>query len=211
MLTKQKIWIPICAVLAALVVISLLLWSYYASDPWDFAREVDPQEAKLRLEVVQTAQSYLGYCEADGSHEAIVDLYNSHEPLARDYEVTYTDSWCATFVSAVSIQCSLTDIIPTECGCERQIELFQNLGCWEESDSYTPLPGDIIYYAWDEGLQFGDCTGWADHVGIVVGTAWPFIKVIEGNYEDCVAYRYIPINHPEIRGYGLPGYEAESE
>ena len=43
-------------------------------------------------------------------------------------------------------------------------------------------------------------------MGIVVGTAGPFIKVIEGNKDDSVDYRIIPWSHPEIRGYGLPDY-----
>lgn len=122
----------------------------------------------------------------------------------------YTDSWCATFVSAVSIRCGLTDIIPTECSCERLIGLFGALGRWQEDDNYTPLPGDIIFYDWDEKWP-GDCTGWADHVGIVVGTKWPFVKVIEGNRDDAVAYRVIPLGEIHIRGYGLPDYAAMTE
>lgn len=172
---------------------------------YGFAREISEAEASLRLQVVKTAEDYLGSKEADGSHQGIIDLYNSHEPLAEGYIVQYTDDWCATFGSAVAISCGLTDIIPTECGCQRQIKLFADLGRWEENDNYLPLPGDYIFYAWGE-IPFGDCTGWADHVGIVVGTFGPFIKVIEGNKDDSVAYRYILRGHPEIRGYGLPDY-----
>ena len=109
------------------------------------------------MQVVQTtAESYLGCQESDGSHEAIIDLYNAHEPLAQNYTVQYTDSWCAAFVIAVSIRCGLTDIIPTECSCERLIGLFGELGRWQEDDNYTPLPGDIIFYDWDE-KRLGDC------------------------------------------------------
>ena len=102
-----------------------------------------------------------------------------------------------------------TDIIPTECGCERQIGLWQKLERWEENDNYMPLPGDYIYYAWDEHFSFGDCTGWADHVGIVVGTNGPFIKVIEGNRDDMVTYRIILRGNWQIRGYGLPDYASK--
>ena len=132
------------------------------------------------------------------------------EALAQNYTVQYTDSWCATFVSAVSIRCGLTDILPTECSCERLIGLFGELDCWQEDDNYTPLPGDIIFYDWDEKRP-GDCTGWADHVGIVVGTKWPFVKVIEGNRDDAVAYCVIPLGEIHIRGYGLPDYAAVAE
>ena len=168
---------------------------------WGFAREVSPEESALRLQLVEAAQGWLGWAEEDGTHRQIIDLYNSHTPLAQGYTVQYTDDWCATFVSAMAIQCGFTDDIPTECGCQRQIGLFETLGRWEESDSYVPLPGDIIYYSWsDKGL--GDCTGWSNHVGIVTGTFGPFIRVIEGNYDDCVQYRYIRTNAVGIRGYG---------
>ena len=87
-------------------------------------------EKELRQKVVDTAVSYLGCKEANGSHRKIIDLYNSHKPLARGYAVKYTDAWCSTFASAVAIACGLTDIIPTECGCERHIDLFKKLGSW---------------------------------------------------------------------------------
>ena len=41
-------------------------------------------------------RSYLGCKEANGSHRKIIDLYNSHKPLARGYAVKYTDAWCST-------------------------------------------------------------------------------------------------------------------
>ena len=65
-------------------------------------------EKELRQKVVDTAVSYLGCKEANGSHRKIIDLYNSHKPLARGYAVKYTDAWCSTFASAVAIACGLT-------------------------------------------------------------------------------------------------------
>jgi hypothetical protein len=166
---------------------------------------VSPEEAALRMHVVQTAESYLGCKEEDGSHEKIIDLYNSQDPLPVGYTVQYTDSWCATFVSAVALQSGLTEIIPAECGCERQIGLFQELERWEEQDSAIPLPGDLIYYDWNMEEK-GECTGWADHVGIVVGTKWPYLKVIEGNYSDSVGYHYLKLDDIQIRGFAKPDY-----
>ncbi|MGM9549444.1 MAG: CHAP domain-containing protein [Faecousia sp.] len=193
-----------------LLLFAAAIAAHYALEPWDFYRKVPDAEASLRLKTVRTAEGYLGCCEADGSHEAIIDLYNSHEPLAQGYTVQYTDSWCAAFVSTMSIQCGLTEILPTECSCQRLIGLFQDMDCWEEDDGYIPLPGDVIFYDWDEkGL--GDCTGWSDHVGIVVGTKWPFLKVIEGNKDDAVSYRVIPLSEIHIRGFGLPDYAAIAE
>lgn len=181
--------------------------AHYRFDPWGFYWKVPKEEAALRMQLIQTAEQYLGCNEADGSHEMIIDLYNSHAPLAMDYAVQYTDSWCATFVSAVAIECDLTEIIPTECSCERQIGLFQELSCWVEKDSTIPLPGDIIYYDWDMETR-GECTGWSDHVGIVVGTKWPFVKVIEGNKDDMVTYRVLLLDDIQIRGFGCPDYAS---
>ena len=65
-------------------------------------------ENQLRQKVVKIAVSYLGCKEADGSHRKIIDLYNSHKPLARGYAVKYTDAWCSTFASAVAIIGALT-------------------------------------------------------------------------------------------------------
>lgn len=206
-----KIFAKIMAVLLGLALALgafLFLWLPHAA--FGFARDIPEAERQLRMQMVATAQNWLGTLEGSDGHEAIVNLYNSHEPLAQGYSVTYEDNWCAAFASTVAIKCGFTEIIPTECGCERQIGLFMDIGCWEESDHYLPLPGDYIYYAWDEYTP-GDCTGWADHVGIVVGTLGPFIKVIEGNWKDSVSYHYILRGDINIRGYALPDYASICE
>lgn len=155
--------------------------------------------------VLEQAKAWIGKKESDGSHQAIIDVYNAHKPLARGYKVKYTDAWCATFVSAVAIKAGCTDIIPTECSCPRQIELFKQLGTWVESDSRTPNPGDIIYYDWEDSGK-GDNTGTSDHVGIVEKVADGKITVIEGNYSNSVKRRSLAVNGKYIRGYGVPKY-----
>lgn len=180
---------------------------HYLLSPWGFYRAVNVQEANMRWNLIHNAQQWLGANEADGSHRAILDIYNAQPSLPMGYVVQDTDSWCAAFVSTAAIQSGLTQIIPTECGCQRQIGLFEEIGRWDESDNAIPQPGDIIYYDWDQKSP-GDATGWSDHVGIVVGVKWPFIKVIEGNKDDCVSYRIVPVGHKSIRGYGKPDYTS---
>ena len=167
-------------------------------------------ENQLRQKVVKIAVSYLGCKEADGSHRKIIDLYNSHKPLARGYAVKYTDAWCSTFASAVAIAAGLTDIIPTECGCGKHIELFKKLGSWQENDAYVPKPGDYIFYDWQDSGT-GDCTGSADHVGIVETVSGGKITVIEGNYSNSVKRRTLKINGRYIRGYGVPDYASQAD
>ena len=166
-------------------------------------------EAQVRQRVVEAAKAWLGCNEADGSHKQIIDLYNSHKPLARGYKLQYSDAWCAGFVSAVAIKCGLTDIMPTEVGVGNMIDLYRRLGRWKEQDSYVPSPGDVIMYAWgDSGA--GDCASGASHVGIVVSCDGKTITVIEGNYHNAVDYREIAVNGRYIRGFGLPDYASKA-
>lgn len=160
-----------------------------------------------REKLLDAAGKWLGCNEKDGTHKPIIDLYNSHKPLARNYKIPYTGAWCATFVSACAIAAGLTDIIPTEVSCGKQIALFKKLGSWVENDAYSPTPGDIIYYDWDDDGK-GDASGWPDHVGIVQSNNGTTIKVIEGNYKDAVGIRSIRVNDRYIRGYGVPKYST---
>lgn len=166
-------------------------------------------EKELRLEVVNTARKYVGVVEGSSTHRGIIDTYNQIKPLPVNYMVQYTDPWCATFVSFIAKQRGLLDIIPAECSCPRQIELWKKMSRWEENDAYVPEVGDIIYYSFkDKGN--GDCTLVSDHVGIVEGVYDNDIKVIEGNYSDSVKYRTLSVNGRYIRGFGKPNYASRA-
>ena len=164
--------------------------------------------AKYANEVIKQAQAWLGAKKGSNTHKAIIDIYNSHTPLARGYKVKYTDAWCATFVSAVSIKLGYTDIIPTECGCPKMVDLFKKLGCWIENENRTPSVGDIIFYDWEDN-GIGDNTGNPNHVGIVENVLGSTITVIEGNKNNSVERRKIAVNAKYIRGYGVPKYDKE--
>ena len=165
---------------------------------------------KYASEVVKQAQKWLGKKESDGSFKEIIDVYNSHTPRARGYKVKYTDEWCSTFVSAVAIKLGYTDIIPTECGCEKHVQLFKKLGSWQENESVTPKAGWVIFYDWDDSGS-GDDKGNADHVGIVEKVSGNTITVIEGNYSCAVKRRTLKVNGKYIRGYGVPKYDEEKK
>lgn len=166
-------------------------------------------EKQLREKIVSIAVGWLGCKESDGTHKKIIDVYNSHKPLARGYAVKYTDAWCSTYASAVAIKAGLTDIIPTECGCEKHTELFKKMGAWVEDDSYTPKAGDYIFYDWDDS-GVGDTKGYADHIGIVVSVSGTSMKIIEGNISNAVGYRNLKVNAKYIRGYGVPNYASKA-
>ena len=158
--------------------------------------------------IVAQMKKWLGFNEKNKTHRAIIDIYNSHEPLAVGYKVKYTDSWCAVTVSAASIVCGLTDVLPTECGCERMINLLKDIDAWEEDESVKPEPGWIIFYDWQDSGK-GDNKGWSDHVGIVEKVSGSKFTVIEGNYGDSVKRRTVSVNANDIRGFGVPQYGIE--
>lgn len=161
-------------------------------------------------DALDVIRGWLGRSEADESHRAIIDIYNSHEPLAQGYRMSYSDSWCDATVSAVFISLGATDLIGgTECGVERHVELFRKAGIWYEDGTIRPEPGDIIVFNW--GLDEQPNDGFADHIGLVEYVEGKRIHTIEGNSGGSVARRSYPIGHGNIRGFARPRYATASQ
>lgn len=156
------------------------------------------------IDMINVMVSWVGKKESDGSHKSIIDLYNSHKPLARGYKVKYTDSWCDATVSAAAIKCNAVDIIGTECGCEQHVKIFKKKGIWIEDGTITPRQGDIILYNWDKATQPND--GYSDHIGLVTYVSGSTITCIEGNKSNAVGYRTLQVGNGNIRGYARPRY-----
>jgi hypothetical protein len=208
---KITVWVAVSTAMLILVLAVILLNQISLRNrDYGYAREVSEDEKALRQQLLSRAEEWLGTVEGSPEHHRLIDLYNAQEPLPVGYLVTYEDNWCAAFVTVAALLSDLEEILPPECGCQRQIALFEGSGRWQEDESYVPLPGDVIYFA-QKGPALGDCTGWANHVGIVAGTAGNYIKVIEGNSNNAVRYRYLHKNDPTIRGYGLPDYSGKCE
>lgn len=172
-----------------------------------------PKEEKFEEATIFTAEDalnimrgWLGYSEANGKHRQIVDIYNSHRPLARGYALSYTDSWCAATISSCFIIANVVDLIGgTECSVQRMIEdCFIPNNIWIEDGTITPKPGDIICFNWDSYSQPND--GWADHIGIVEYVENGIIHTIEGNASHEVRRRTYPVGDGNIRGFARPKY-----
>ena len=156
-------------------------------------------------DAIRQMQSWIGT-----DKRKIIDLYNSYKPLAQGYSVKYTDAWCDTTISALFIKLGDPGIIGgTECGVERHISLFKKAGIWEEDGGVVPEPGWIVCYNWDDATQPND--GFADHIGLVESVSGSNVSVIEGNYNDAVRRRTVPVGWGYIRGYAKPKYAAESQ
>lgn len=159
-------------------------------------------------EVLDVARGWIGYSEANGKFKEIVDVYNSHTPLARNYKLQLTDHWCDGFVSAVAIKAKATDIIGTEVGCENHVAIFKKLGIWYEDGTIKPKVGDIILFNWDDSTQPND--GYSDHIGFVEEVYGNTFTCIEGNMSEAVGRRTINVGWGYIRGFARPKYKTSS-
>ena len=167
-------------------------------------------EKELRQKVVSTAEAWLGTRENTAKHLEMLAIYNAQRPLPRGWKMKVTDFWCAAFVSTVSLQCGLRDIMPTECGCPGMVRLYQEIGRWVEDDAYIPSPGNVIFYDWQD-TGYGDNVGHPDHVGIVLDCDGNNMTIIEGNNANAVNKRVLAVNDRFIRGYGVPDFASKAD
>lgn len=167
-------------------------------------------ENELRQKYANVIIGWKGRKESDGSHKAIIDLYNGQTKLPRGYKVKYTDAWCATTVSAAAIKAGLTSIIPIECSCPKMIDIARTMGIWKEADNYKPSIGDIVLYDWQDGANYAttDNVGTADHIGVVTNTNGNSFTVTEGNKNDSVCDRQMTVNGRYIRGFICPNFSS---
>lgn len=167
-------------------------------------------EKELRQKVVSTALAWLGTREYSDRHYEMLDIYNAQSPLPRGTRMLASWPWCAAFVSTVSLQCGLRDIMPTECGCPGMVRLYQEIGRWVEDDAYIPSQGDVIFYDWQD-TGYGDNVGHPDHVGIVLDCDGQNMTIIEGNNANAVNKRVLAVNDRFIRGFGVPDYASKAD
>lgn len=153
------------------------------------------------MDLIEAGMSFLGCSEKLGTHREIIDVYNKIRPLPRGYKVWYHDPWCMIFVSACAWLTDMGKRFPYECSCPKAIDKLASEGLWTENDAFIPRRNDLIFYHWGE-CRSEDCIAVPAHVGIVAGVKDGFISVLEGNFNDCVQYREITLNHESIRGFG---------
>ena len=165
--------------------------------------KTEGRSAEMYLDVLR---GWLGWSEGNGKYKQIIDIYNAHKPLARNYKVQYSDEWCATTVSAAAIKADMVELIGTECSCGYHEEIFKTKGIWI-GKTLDPKPGDIILYA-TNGV------GWPYHIGVVeTNNKNGTITVINGNsgvtskVSGSAVLRWThSIYRNDILGYARPRY-----
>lgn len=168
-------------------------------------------EMDWRNAFINKAMQYLGTREGSDKHKEIIDAYNAYSGKPRGYTVTYKDSWCAAFVSAIACLSEVESIVPLECSCYYMIENAKSMGIWEKA-KFVEIGGkisaidkvkigDIIFYDWDYN-------GTPDHVGIITNVNTLQLTVIEGNKNNAVEMREVKTNNGMIFGIAKPEFSS---
>lgn len=169
------------------------------------------EDAKVGVtaqDVLNVMRSWVGYNEVNKKYLEILNVYNSHKPLARGYAIKPSDEWCDACVSAAAIKAGAVDLIGTEVGVEKHVAIFKRKGIWIEDGTITPRPGDVIVFNWDDNTQPND--GNSDHIGYVESVSGGKITTLEGNMGEKVGRRTIPVGYCYIRGFARPKYAVSS-
>lgn len=163
-------------------------------------------ENQLRQKVADIINAWVGATKGSAKHLEILEIYNSHKPLARGYKMQVKDAYCAATVSAAYIKAGIAEYTGTECGVEKFTVVAKGKGIWIENDAHTPKIGDACVYDWDDTGK-GDCTGAGDHIGIVTQEGASSFAVTEGNMTGGkVGKRTMAINGKYIRGFICPDF-----
>ena len=143
---------------------------------------------------VNLAKSYLSIKRVDKNK--LVDFYNANcfdlVKKSRKYRITYTDNWCAMFVSVCAYKNGLKTF-PYEVSVYQMCLLAKETNTFYR-DVESVKSGDLIIYNWN-----GDYI--PDHVGIVKDIKNGIITTIEGNYNSSVRSRTLSTHSASIHGF----------
>lgn len=167
--------------------------------------------------LISVAEAEIGYLEKAYAYQMDVKTANAGSANYTKFGAWYglnPAEWCAMFVSWCFQQAGLADIAPVYAGCSAGVEWFDKRGRFRFRDSYTPQPGDVIFFS---SVKYPN--GGA-HTGIVVSCDGQTVTTIEGNTSGasglvpnggCVAKKSYPIRYATIYGYGVPLWHDEGK
>ena len=132
--------------------------------------------------LLSMALSQNGYKEGPNNENKYGEWYNNNH-----------QAWCAMFVSWCWYQTGLSnEILLKYQGCSTGQEWCIEKGIFHYKESYTPKPGDIIFF---EG-----------HTGICAYVEGDYMYTIEGNASNRVGVWRWALNNARIIGYASPEY-----
>ena len=168
-----------------------------SSADWEYTMQDVELTGVWAEDILAIAKTQLGYEES--SRNFIYDENYNKKGYTRYgewYGVPYGD-WCAMFVAFCLEYAEIPeDVFPRDAACDYWVDELIPLGLYAEADEYTPVPGDLIFYDWDDDP-------YAEHIGIVAEVYDTTVTAIEGNTSNMVAYRTYDLDDPCVIGYGL--------
>lgn len=167
-------------------------------------------EYPIITELLLYGESFVGMRENSQQFKQFVNGYNTIKPLPRGYRLKCSDEWCAAFLSYLSFKRGSLAALPAECSCvQMRKKLLENGATEIKAKSDTDLKaGDIVFYRFKKASP--------THVGIidsyprvsgVKGRMW---KVLEGNKNETVDFRYIHFNDKTVHSFIRPAWENVS-
>lgn len=129
--------------------------------------------------------------------EWYIDGYTNHPGWNK-----YTP-WCGCFLSwgADQLKNSINNKPPKFANVDTGMADFKNNGIWYERSTYTPIPGDYVFFDWDGKND-------PDHVGAVLYVDETQLYTIEGNSGGRVAVYSYSLSDPRIVGYGVLNWKT---
>lgn len=163
--------------------------------------------SKYRDNVVASALSYVGLVGGtESGDDLFINYYN--KICGTSFSVSSTP-WCAIFVTYNLRMCNVpTWVCPSFAGCGTINDNFITTnGFNRDPKTYTPLPGDLVFFKWTGS------TNRFDHVGLVEKVVNNTLYTIEGNtrggYTQCgVRHKSYDLNSSVIVRYGAIPYES---
>lgn len=117
------------------------------------------------------------------------------EPFWEWYGFKNRIEWCAAYVSWCYHEAGMDGPFFTFTHSEG-IEWFVEQGQFRDNTFREIAPGDCIFFDWD-------LDGWANHVGMVIGTDGKKVYTIEGNRCDTCRTCEYDLDDDRIIGYGI--------
>ncbi len=114
---------------------------------------------------------------------------------ANKYNGYRAQPWCGDFVNYAARQAGIS--LPSQTSVYQGLTAMDSMGRYKSRDSgYTPRPGDLVYFNWQDGGNI------YDHVGIVESFDGKNLYTIEGNTNGGkVARRTRTLDN--VMGYGI--------
>lgn len=152
--------------------------------------------------VVAIAESQLGYTESTRNYTVWKDeSRHGYTRYGAWYGVPHGD-WCAMFAS-FCLEYAGVEGMPYNYGVRPWIEQLTKLDLYRTAEEYVPIPGDLVFFDWDEQDNL------SDHVGIVYEVLEATeiepakLKTIEGNSSNRVQFVTYNLDDAVLLGYSM--------